>query len=145
MKTYVITLSRVFPKSHIRAGEPTGFKDKLLNGTKIHTIRSNYPLWKKRIDEIQKGDACLSIRQWTDKPYRSKQIEIARFTKDDGIGLESITLPEIYDLVDVFNDYPGLDTNDGLTREDWLHWFSGYETNKQMPIIHFTGFRYKKS
>lgn len=30
MGTYVLTLSKVFPASHPKAGEPTGFKDKFL-------------------------------------------------------------------------------------------------------------------
>ena len=65
MKTYVITLSKRFPTGHNRAGEPTHFWEKFIKGRdnysciyrdfwettipKIHTIRANYPLWKKRI------------------------------------------------------------------------------------------------
>lgn len=73
MKTYVITLSRNFLANHKRAGEETHFKEKFLIGqgltdydtpsmAKIHTIRANYPLWKKRIKEVQDGRAILSIR-----------------------------------------------------------------------------------
>lgn len=86
MKTYVITLSRHFLANHKRAGEETHFKEKFLLGqgltdydtpsmAKIHTIRANYPLWEKRIKEVQEGRAVLSVRQWTGKPYRSKQVE----------------------------------------------------------------------
>ena len=39
---------------------------------KLHTIRANYPLWEKRIKDIQEGHAVLSVRQWSGKPYRSK-------------------------------------------------------------------------
>ena len=75
-KKYVITLSQVFPVTHERKGEPTGFKDKFLaaigkadgNWKKFHTIRANYELWKKRFEEIDAGRACLCIRQWTGKP-----------------------------------------------------------------------------
>lgn len=79
MKTYVITLSKRFPTGHNRAGEPTHFWEKFIKGRdnysciyrdfwettipKIHTIRANYPLWKKRIAEVERGEACLSIRQ----------------------------------------------------------------------------------
>ena len=104
MKTYVITLSKRFPTGHNRAGEPTHFWEKFIKGRdnysciyrdfwettipKIHTIRANYPLWKKRIAEVERGEACLSIRQWTGKPYRSKQVEIARLTKEEGVGIQ---------------------------------------------------------
>ena len=47
MKTYVLTLSQNFPKTHKRAGEETNFVNKIFDGSKIHTIRSNYELWEK--------------------------------------------------------------------------------------------------
>ena len=59
MKTYVITLSRHFLANHKRAGEETHFKEKLLSGEKLHTIRANYPLWEKRIKEVQEGRAVI--------------------------------------------------------------------------------------
>ena len=86
MKTYVITISERFPKTHKRAGELTMFPTSINNGTKIHTIRSNYDFWEKRIKEIQKGNAYLSIRVWEGKPYNSKQKELFRITKEAGIG-----------------------------------------------------------
>ncbi|WP_233247057.1 hypothetical protein [Prevotella sp. oral taxon 376] len=90
MKTYVITLSRYFPANHSKAGMPTDFKEKFLKGEKIHTIRLNYPLWEKRIEEVQGGKAVLSIRQWAGKPGHSKQIEIARLTAKDGAGIQKL-------------------------------------------------------
>lgn len=53
LKTYVITLSKNFMKGHPKAGQPTNFREKFLKKEKIHTIRANYPLWKKRLDEIR--------------------------------------------------------------------------------------------
>ena len=41
------------------------------------------------------GEACLSIRQWADKPYRSTQVEIARLGKDDGVGIQKLTCEKI--------------------------------------------------
>lgn len=142
MKTYVIILSKVFPKGHIRQGEPTGFREKLLSGEKIHTIRTNYGLWKQRINEVKNGKACISLRQWQDKPYRSKQIEIARLTKEDGVGIEAILLPPIGQLSHALNSYSELDTHDGLDRIDWMSWFEQAPRNQSLPIIHFTPFRY---
>ena len=138
-KKYVITLSQVFPVTHIRKGEPTGFKDKFLAAIgkaegkwlKVHTIRANYDLWKKRFDEIEAGRACLCIRQWTGKPYCSKQVELAVLTKEDGTKF--------------FTDVKGLENiayNDGLSFEDWKEWFKKYDISKKLAIIHFTKFRY---
>src|SRR3954469_18122827 len=76
LKKYVLTVSEKFPKTHPRSGHDTEFANKILDRTKIHTIRGNYPFWSKRIDAINRGEAILSIRQWTGKPYNSPQIEI---------------------------------------------------------------------
>ena len=85
MKTYVITLSEKFPTTHPRKGQETEFGRSFLNGKKIHTIRGNFPLWEKRLKEVQEGRAVLSVRQWTGVPYRSPQKELRRLTKEDGV------------------------------------------------------------
>jgi hypothetical protein len=162
MKTYVITLSSHFLANHKRAGEETHFKEKFTLGqgltdydtpsmAKLHTIRANYPLWEKRIKEIQKRRAALSIRQWTGKPYRSKQIEIARLSAEDGVGIQKLSFDKDKDGVPslkFFNingkyiDREILANNDGLSLEYWQEWFSCYDLSKPMAIIHFTKFRY---
>lgn len=166
MKKYVITLSEVFPVRHVRAGELTFFRDQFLNalkgydghiverwydeplfinGRKIHTIRANYDLWEKRIGEVERGEACLSVRYWSRKPYRSKQIEIAQLTAHDGIGLQRIDITN--DLSEcIINgkryNYVEVAKNDGLNAGDWINWFSTYELSKPLAVIHFTNFRY---
>lgn len=156
MKTYVITLSRHFLANHKRAGEETHFKEKFLLGqgltdydtpsmAKIHTIRANYPLWEKRIKEVQEGRAVLSIRQWTGKPYRSKQVEIARLTDRNGVGVQKLELTNDFTeciVGDHRYSYVSVAKNDGLHPADWLDWFSCYDLSKPMAIIHFTKFRY---
>ena len=160
MKTYVITLSRCFPAKHSKAGEPTQFRDAFYAGLvfnrgsectclrpKLHTIRANYPLWEKRIKEVQEGKAVLSVRQWAGRPYWSRQIEIARLTAKDGVGIQMLRF-----LGDNFNGgyirngvYPSdkiLANNDGLSLADWEEWFRGYDLSKPLAIIHFTKFRY---
>lgn len=117
-KTYVITLSKHFPTTHKRAGEEINSKEKFLNGEKIHTIRANYPLWEKRIKEVQDGRAVLSIRQWTGKRLRFPYIDSEWTT--------------MVSLVQ----------NDGLSLNDWVDWFGGYDLSEPMAIIHFTKFRY---
>lgn len=154
-------LSKAFPSTHPRKGEPTRFFDKFLAGQalsregwlvdpKLHTIRANFPLWAKRIAEIQRGEAVLSVRQWLGAPYRSKQITIATLTAEDGVGLQQLT-----DLdTNAYGFYPcvrvdkrNIDKllvaqNDGLSLEDWLSWFKNYDHTKPLAIIHFTNFRY---
>lgn len=167
MKTYVITLSKVFPTTHPKAGIQTGFEHKLhaaINGwsdhahLKLHTIRENYPLWAKRFEQIERGEACLSIRQWTGKPYRSKQVEIARLTNKDGVGIQQVNINidcyYAHKSVDWFIPNPKKETefywfngtaiayNDGLLIQDWVNWFKDYDLSKPLAIIHFTKFRY---
>lgn len=146
MKTYVLMLSRVFPATHPRKGYPTGFRE-AFRKTKWHTIRANYNLWSKRFEEIAAGNAVLSIRQWSYKPYQSKQIEIARLTREDGIGIQCLDIANLFGcdryIVDCY-DVPLslLAENDGLSTEDFLDWFKGYDKSKNLAIIHFTKFRY---
>lgn len=174
-RTYVLTLSAVFPKTHSKAGMPTGFKVKFslgqgcpdcdkpqdLSGVnisdcngcinacslpKLHTIRANYPLWKKRIEEVEDGKAILSIRQWTGKPYRSKQVEIARLTNKEVGGVQKLEFTDSrlrFPYVDDnWENMTTLAENDGLSLEDWEEWFRGYDLSKPLAIIHFTKFWY---
>ena len=155
MKTYVITLSQVFPVTHPRHGEPTGFDHKFLavvagwddHWLKIHTIRDNYELWRKRFEQIERGEACISIRQWMGKPYNSKQREIARLTKEDGIGLQRLEFyngclqhPILSSGMTIRAE--SIAQNDGLLFEDWKDWFKSCDLSKPLAIIHFTNFRY---
>lgn len=185
MKTYVLTVSRYFPTTHKRKGERTNFVCKILHtinfdeagnrlynicsnecetscfrrmiDPKIHTIRSNYELWAKRIKEVQEGKAILSIRYWSGKPYNSKQVEVCQLDKDSGIGIQSVYFgfnSIQFPFIDNFNhdksltEKQGLELsntiakNDGLSLEDFKQWFRKYDISKTMAIIHFTSFRY---
>jgi len=179
MKTYVLTVSRYFPKTHKRAEDPTYFVEKILSEQiscglisrsevkkhepfsvlifntdepKIHTCRANYDLWKKRIDNVSIGEAILSVRYWSGKPYNSKQVEICQLNKDSGVGVQRLTFQHdrdgIYGLKypiisrTHFGDIKILAANDGLSLEDFKEWFKGYDLTKPMAIIHFTKFRY---
>lgn len=149
MKTYVITLSQHFPSTHKRKGEATNFEDKFRRQIKLHTIRANYELWEKRFQKIKAQEACLSVRQWTGAPYRSKQVEIARLTIRDGIGIQKMLINESvsYPLISPrMSSTPvswiKLAFYDGLSLEDWKDWFRNYNLSKPLAIIHFTKFRY---
>lgn len=166
MKTYVITLSQVFPAGHKRAGELTKFRatfqsgqtcskckkrnlamctGECFSGLKIHTIRANYPLWLKRITEVQQDKAVLSVRQWTGKPYRSQQEEIAMLTSENGLGVQELKMIDLFRPTTINGnrvELPDLAANDGLSFNDWYYWFKSYDLKQPMAIIHFTKFRY---
>ncbi len=174
MKIYVITLAVKFQKPHQRTGELTNFKQKFLLGQccpdcnvqqdlsgknisqcngcvracmmeKIHTIRANYPLWAKRIAEVQEGKAVLSIRQWSGTPYRSKQVEIRRLTAENGVGIQKMELTsDLSECMIEGRNYPyvSIANNDGLSAADWIDWFSTYDLFRPLAVIQFTNFRY---
>ena len=141
LKTYVITLSKTFQQGHPRAGQPTNFRESFERGLKILTIRCNYDLWAKRLDEVIAGRAVLSIRQWSGKPYGSKQESPIRIlTKEDGVGYQKLESSEL--LSDSFSiDRKGA-AHDGLSYADFYNWFDPKPTEKPYIIIHFTPYRY---
>jgi hypothetical protein len=156
MKTYVLTVSRKFPKGHQCAGDETGFIDAITNGLhsigvdrKIHTMRHNYDLWEKRFKQINEGKAQLSIRYWSEKPYRSKQVILFTLDRSHGIGLQKLKMGLIgwhIDNVITCHTFEEFAKNDGLSKGDWYDWFreSIERGSKSEPlaIIHFTKFRY---
>ena len=166
IKTYNIMLSKVFPVTHKRAGEPTFFSQKVQAAKyptvfpdevpKLHTIRANYPFWKERIEKVLAGEAEICLRQWTGKPYCSKIVEIMRLTAEDGVGIQKlnfgwrgdIQVPVIegWYMDGNFGSKQELAKNDGLSLEDWQEWFKGHEKDtvydNPLAIIHFTNFRY---
>lgn len=155
MKTYVLTVSRTFPTTHKRAGEPTYFTEKIacalfcsgdcndcnFKSKKIHTIRSNYNLWEKRIKEINEGKAILSIRYWSDKPYRSPQIQLCLLTE---VGLQKLENPSNFVYAEIDGkkcNWEDLAANDGLSFDDFCDWFK-VKQDEPMAVIHFTNKRY---
>lgn len=131
---------------HKLAGKPTLFKKHLLEHIKIHTIRTNYNLWVQRFDEINRGNAKISIREWSDKPYRSKQTHIIDLTKEDGIGLQKLTYLEEGHRLDGFYHTEPLNKyaeKDGLSRENFDDWFKDVPIKSDLALIHFTKYRYK--
>lgn len=105
---------------------------------------------------MKRGDFYLSVRQWSGKPYRSKQREI--HTIDTPIGVQRIQINYHHDYHankpyltariiggnDI--DVAALAKNDGLSLSDFADWFFGKEPQGDMTfngvIIHFTDFRY---
>ena len=95
-------VSRTFPSYHKRKGEPTEFERKIKEKEKHHTLRANYERWKNKIDQMKRGEAVLSVREWQGVPYHSKQnylfydnegdnLEVSKVTKDgDGFLIKNV-------------------------------------------------------
>lgn len=155
----VLTFSRFFPKSHPRAGDDTFFVEQILNSifprplsvgldefppaardyindfmvidgsrVKHHTIRAGA--------RFSPGET-ISLRVWSDKPYRSKQIEFAQVEVkkvwkfeiiEDGYFLDGKVLS--------YDQLKEVAKNDGLEADDFECWFA-YHPKKQGS--YFTG------
>lgn len=147
----ILTLSKVFPATHPKAGAPTGFEEKFKSGVKLHTIRADKKgIWSKWFEDIKAGRKYLSIREWTGRPYNSEQREYARLDK---IGIQEIEV--VKNIVDplptiwIDNEPVPVEEvakNDGLSVQDFIDWF--FVKDKDIvfkgKIIHFTEFRYNE-
>lgn len=146
-KTFILSIAKHFPADHPRKGEPTNFKEKILAGEKIHTIRGNYEYWKKVCDEVNAGNAIISLRQWSGKPYASpRDPEFLRLEK---VGYEMIHISDGIVVIDNYNLTPlrgmtyEITVNDGLTVRDFIDWFKLEKKSLNDGIIlHFTDFKY---
>jgi hypothetical protein len=137
MKT--LMLSKTFPAGHPWPGNKTLFLEQAMSGRKLHTIRKNMK------GRYKAGDV-VEIRQWSGKPYCSKQDRTGLLFR---IGVEPVTLVlRAGELIASVNGIPvspkRLAANDGLTLDNFIDWFfpgrkPGTFTG---DIIHFTSFRY---
>lgn len=170
IKRYRLGVSRNFPITHPKKGKPTFFVEKIQLSLdllieapgdfvvdldpKLHTCRANYPLWEKRMKEVQAGRAVIELFYWSGKPYRSKQVVFAVLDKDSGCGVQKLVFGFVkpnkinFPLIDIgrlpftsINIFQ-LSENDGLLLDDFKAWFKGYDLSSPMAIIHFTSFRY---
>lgn len=158
LKTYVLMLAHSFPSHHYKKGDATQFYGKCLAGVKIHTIRINAELWRKRIDEVNAGRAIISVREWTGKSYKSTQRELFKMykcgyeyiEKSDTLGMYVVTDFPSDPVWEAGSEYQEgylngtIPKNDGLTIEEFNSWFSKIDTRENLIIIHFADFRYTK-
>lgn len=93
--------------------------------------------------------SCNPLSIWTEEDiwssYQSKQVEIARLTAEDGVGIQELKLTDLSRPTTINGqriELPLLAQNDGLSFNDWFNWFIGYDLSKPLAIIHFTKFRY---
>ena len=167
-----VMLSKTFFPKHPKAGELTGFREKVLKGTKRHTCRCNYEYWKSRIATLQKRQGVLSLRQWSGKPYQRgstqeaildiaanlidvQPLVMTRRKLDEAEYVEvqpgKFVPRTAYDFKAEVEGTPidvsELAKNDGLSLEDFKAWFNPVfdEENTDaltFAVIHFTTFRY---
>nr|DAQ59753.1 MAG TPA: hypothetical protein [Caudoviricetes sp.] len=146
IKVAPLMLSKVFTSGHSKAGQPTRFKEQLMDGTKKHTIRGNYQYWAKKAEQINAGKMVLSIRQWTGRPYNSEQEEIMQL-HTLRVQAISINITDATPMVGVYGDTDKLLSaeeiekmarNDGLCVEDWLEWMCPKGKPFAGAILHFT-------
>lgn len=143
-----IMCSRTFPAGHPRKGEPTFFVEQILNAIlprgvngivdrngispailplindfvlldgrteKRHTIRPG--------NRFKPGD-MVSLRVWSDKPYRSKQIEFAQVEVKKVWEIEISAFWFINNSILEHEKVIELAKNDGLEYDDFISWFN---------------------
>jgi len=145
MKKAVIIMSKTFPATHSKKGQATNFRGHLLF-KKIHTIRGNYDWWAKKEKMINEGKMYLSIREWSGKPYDSKQVELCRLFR---IGVQKVSLTYGVDdaepEIKIDNKVVPIEEvakNDALSVDDFSEFFLSKENTFEGACVHFTSFRY---
>jgi hypothetical protein len=157
----VVLLSKTFFPQHPKAGKETFFACKVCNSAscppihgmkKIHTCRSNFEYWKKKIDKLKAEGGVLSVRQWSEKPYHSPQETIIDIPAEI-VGVQKLRMVLCNDkslLISIDGKSflsQFVAENDGLTMEDYKAWFLPVFEKENtdvldFAIIHFTKFRY---
>jgi len=115
-----IMVAKNYLNYHPKAGQPTGFRESILSGRKVHTIRAT-------AGNKKTGDT-VSLRQWEGKPYASKQVEFAQCE----IKITPIVITPLILQMDLerIADFDGFDHT-----KDFIDWFTGGKTDQ----LHFEG------
>ncbi len=138
----VITFSRVFPKYHPRAGQPTYFVEQLYKSIGIDIKHMppqvfqdfNYDVYTKSTGKshtIRSGNRWkvgdkFSPRVWSGKPYASPQVVIApdiQIKKIWDIGMDENCVFWVNGKYLKANVVDLLAKNDGLDISDFYKWF----------------------
>ncbi len=148
IKKYELMVSKAFLHTHPRKGQPTGFAEKINDQEKIHTLRGNYELWKKRMDEVNAGTAVIVVKQWNGRPYWTGKT-VLFYLKKGSVQKYQVSKFERAMQIEVepgemlwFDKYD-VARNDGLSHADFQGWFFPKKiTEASGAVIHFTDFRY---
>lgn len=155
-----IMCSRNFPKGHPRQGEATYFVEKIWKSIWDSHKGSNNPLhpyWELYDDafpiqydvmenihqhqpkphtirngsRFKPGDMA-SLRVWSDKPYRSKQIEFAQVEVKKVWDIEISEFWFINGCIMEHDQVVELAKNDGLAYDDFVSWFNIHPKKKDV-------------
>ncbi len=139
----IILFSRYFPAYHPKAGQPTYFVEKVLNGLLVLGIDRNvadwpidfYKSYNLNIDDLKyhtiraghrfKVGDKFSPRVWSGKPYRSKQIIIAPDCLVESVW-DFVKRGDQYFVNGIFRKFHTMERvaqNDGLSWGDFVQWF----------------------
>jgi hypothetical protein len=160
----VLTCSRHFPKDHPKAGQRTWFVEKIYKSIwDAHKGSTNplHPFWEQydqafpvtgdfnenihqhqpkhhtiRAGSRWKVGDMISLRVWSDKPYRSKQIEFAQVEVKKVWTIEISEFWWINDCIQEHEQVRTLAENDGLSYEDFVALFKIHPKKKDET---FTG------
>lgn len=142
MKNYILSIEKRFPDFHKMKNQLTNYKQLILTGHKIHTIRTKIDYWTNIIDKINNKEGYLSLREWEGIEYQSRSIE---FLKVYECGTELIQKIDgkwiLLNTKQQINEFH-LAENDGLNLRTLNYYFPN-PYSLQMLIIHFTAFRYE--
>ena len=155
----VITVSRRFPAHHPRRGEPTDFVEKIYNHlfgqnwsdiSPVYDIAGlNYSCRAVKAHTVRKGTRwtageMFSLRVWSGKPYRSRQIKVCQDVKISRVDPISIYWDGRVFVNNVHlnsAEVISLAEADGLSHEDFMAWFDLPTYGIfEGQIIHFTKF-----
>ena len=131
MKT--LTISRFFPATHPKKGEPTYFVEKIMKSYYPDYENNLLPDLQPKHHTIRKGNRWkvgdkASLRYWTGKPYCSPQKEFAQI---EIVEVKKIKIYECFGLFVVYindkiitdNKVGILAQNDGLSYKELKSWF----------------------
>ena len=151
-----VMLSKTFFPQHPKAGELTGFREKVLKGEKRHTCRCNYEYWKDRIATLnQKGSVQEPILDIGSGIVDVQQLVMERRKLDEPEYVE--VQPGMFQPRTAYEYFARVDgepydvefiaKNDGLSLEDFKAWFNPvFDEEKEdrltFAVIHFSTFRY---
>jgi len=153
MKTHRKPLSRYFPATHPRKGEPTFFVEKLIKslstfesvsdfdflynlGQKLgyeyhgmleYEIESQFPKAHtiRQGNKVKVGD-FIQFYVWSGRPYHSKQIVIAQPIEVKKVWDFEVDLSCVYSINGKYTDEQtdyNVALNDGLSESDFQFWF----------------------
>lgn len=148
MKCYVIIVSLKYPAYHSKYPDFTYFQDAIFCELKQHTIRSNFEYWDKIIKKVNSGEGYLSLRYWSGKPRKSKQVEFKRIYSAciEKIEIELIKNHLCFKIDDFIPPISinELAINDGLELSDFKEWFFKNKSDGIFTgaIIHFNNKKY---